>query len=295
MILYPIKVFIFLSVCIAFALSSCNIYNPAEPIPAYIHIDKIAVSTNSDGSQGSKSSKINDAWVYVDEKLIGCFELPVTFPVLYEGSHQIKIRPGIKVNGIAATRAPYPFYTIYDTTVNNLQKGVKINLNPRVTYRTNMAFNFMEDFENTGTIISKSPAAGVDTVIQLIHSPNPNVFEGSASGAAYLDHSRTFFECVSSTSYVLPKNGVDVFLEFNYKCNHEFKVGVFAHMASGGTVKTEALTINPSATWNKAYIYLTPAVSSNFNATDYNILFGMLNSTAEDNVNLMLDNIKLVY
>src|ERR1035437_8225163 len=125
-----------ISLCIGVivTISSCSLFNPGNPIPAYIHIDKIGVKVNSDGSQGSRSNKISDAWVYIDEQLIGCFELPATFPVLYEGKHEIKIRPGIKVNGIAATRTPYPFYTIYDSIIH-LQKGVRTYLNPIVTYR----------------------------------------------------------------------------------------------------------------------------------------------------------------
>jgi hypothetical protein len=286
------KLFISLSICIIISISSCSLFNPGDPVPAYIHIDKISLTVNSDGSQGTKSSKISDAWVYIDEQLIGCFELPATFPVLYEGSHEIKIRPGIKVNGISATRAPYPFYTIYDTVLN-LQKGAKTYLNPIVKYRTNMTFSFMESFEGAGTIIAKSPTIGVDTVLQVIHHPNPNVFEGS-SGIAYLDATHHFFECVSATSYQLPQSSADVFLEFNYKCNHIFTVGVFAHTSSGSTTQSEALTLNPSASWNKTYIYLTPVVSGNYTATDFNIFFGMVN-TGSDSIAMLLDNIKLVY
>lgn len=286
------KLFITFSIAIVLSISSCELYNPSEPVPAYIHIDKITLSTDF-STEGSNSNKITDAWVYVDDQLIGCFELPASFPVLYEGSHQIKIRPGIKVNGIASTRSPYPFYTIFDTILS-LQKGIKLNLTPSVKYRTNMTFSFMEDFENTGTIISKSPTAGVDTIIQRIDAPNPNVFEGNGSGIAYLDKTHTFFEGVSSTSYVLPKSGSDVFLEFNYKCNHEFVVGVFSH-SSGSTIKSKALTLNPSANWNKVYVYLTTLVSSSGNATDFNVFFGMLNNTASDSLALLIDNIKLVY
>jgi len=290
---YNYKLFIFLLISIVLTYSSCELYNPAEPVPAYIHIDKITLSTTYI-TEGSSSNKITDAWVYVDEQLIGCFELPATFPVLFEGSHQIKIRPGIKVNGIATTRAPYPFYVSYDTIISTLQKGMKINLSPRVKYRTNMTFNFMEDFENTGTIIAKSPTLGVDTVLQRMDVPNPNVFEGNGSGIAYLDATHTFFEAVSATSYVLPKSGSDVFLEFNYKCNQEFVVGVFAH-SNGGTNQEAALTLNPSSVWNKAYIYLTPSVSKYTNATDYNIFFGMRNYAGSDSIAMVLDNIKLVY
>jgi len=289
---YNYSVFITFCLLLAIAFNSCEIYNPSEPIPAYIHIDKISLNT-SFSTEGTNSNKITDAWVYIDEQLIGCFELPATFPVLYEGSHQIKIRPGIKVNGIAATRSPYPFYNSYDTIIN-LQKGVKLNLKPIVRYRTNMTFNFMEDFENTGNIISPSPKTGVDDTLKVINTPNPNVFEGNGSGIVYLDNQHTFFEGVSSISYGLPKNGADVFLEFNYKCNHEFQVGVYAHSNSGSSQEL-ALTLNPSANWNKTYVYLTGVVSSSINATDFSIFFGMVNNTSSDSLALLLDNIKLVY
>ncbi|MDQ3048944.1 MAG: hypothetical protein M3R27_15445, partial [Bacteroidota bacterium] len=109
-------------------LSSCEIYNPAEQIPAYIRVEKFILTTDN-FSQGSNSHKITDVWVYVDEILVGCFELPVTIPVLYEGSHQVKLRAGIKVNGISASRAPYPFYTIHEQTVD-FQPTKKITLTP---------------------------------------------------------------------------------------------------------------------------------------------------------------------
>jgi hypothetical protein len=85
-----------------------------------------------------------------------------------------------------------------------------------------------------------------------------------------------------------------VFLEFNYKCNHEFVVGTFAHSLSG-TTKDKALTLNPSSTWNKAYVYLTTVVSNNSSATDFSIFIGMVNSNASDSLALLVDNIKLVY
>ena len=58
-------------------MSSCELYNPAEPTPAYIHIDKFILNT-AYLTEGSNSHKITDAWVYIDDQLLGCFELPAT-------------------------------------------------------------------------------------------------------------------------------------------------------------------------------------------------------------------------
>ncbi len=293
-----------LILAIVMLFGSCNIYNPSEPTPAYIHIDKITVTTNSETflnsenlTEGSLSSKISDAWVYIDEKLIGCFELPATFPVLSDGTHTLKIRAGIKVNGIAATRAPYPFYLPYTQSIY-LQKGVVTNVaSLNVQYSSSTHFSFMEDFENVGTIISKTSNA--DTSIQKISSPASEVFEGTTSGIGYLDQNHYLFECESSNTYQLPRSGADVILEFNYKSNHEFVVGIIANTMSGSTVtnseKISALNFNASPSWNKAYLYLTPAINQSGSASKYKIFLGMVNSNGENGLTLSLDNIKLVY
>jgi hypothetical protein len=269
---------------------ACTKLNPDEPIPAYLHIEKINLKTNY-LQQGSNSAKISDAWVYIDDQLIGCFELPVTFPVLYEGTHKLKIRAGIKVNGIAATRSPYPFYEIFEQTVE-LQKNTRLNLNPVVSYASFTKFNFMENFEGVGIILAPGPAGTADTLKQTFDKKN--VFEGNGSGYAHLKKNQLDFQCVSNTSYVLPRVDAPIFLEFNYKCNHSFFAGIYAH-TNTNTTETEIMGINPNENWNKMYVYLTPSISGAGNATDFNIFFSMHNQDAADSVWLLLDNIKLVY
>ena len=80
----------FIALIFLLPVSSCEIFNPEEQVPAYVHLDKIDLNTQSD--EGSKSHKITDAWVYLDDQLVGTFELPSTFPVLTEnGNHNLKI------------------------------------------------------------------------------------------------------------------------------------------------------------------------------------------------------------
>ena len=294
---YRYPLFTALGFFLLILINSCELYNPAEPVPAYIHIDKFILQKNLAGfpnsvtnDEGSLSQKITDAWVYVDEQLIGCFALPATFPVLAEGSHQIKIRAGIKVNGIAATRSPYPFYNEYSQTIV-LKRGSKITLIPTITYSSNTHFKLMEDFENSGTQIIKT--ANSDTTIQKIG--NTNQFEeGAYSGIIYLDANRTFFECSTLDSFLLPKSGAPIFLEFNYKSNYNFTIGIIAK-GTTSTSQFPSLSFNPSTNWNKAYLYLTPSVGGAYNALNYRIFIGMVNNTAADSVALLLDNLKLVY
>jgi hypothetical protein len=282
---------------ICFLISACNLYNPAEPVPSYIHIDKIELTTTPE--QGTNSSKITDAWVYIDEQLVGCFEIPATIPVLYAGSHKLSISAGIKINGISATRGPYPFYERYVQNVD-LTRGSITNVSPVVKYVSNLNWDptsiWQENFENSGIAIDSSPS-GSDT--NMIHykitaGTDPLVFEGLGSGVAYLDQSKTLFECVSSSSFILPRGDSPVFLELNYRCNYQFVVGLFAH-SSGSTDKLKVINVNASENWNKIYVYLSPEIDASPGASYYTLLFGMLNSTGAVAPYMALDNIKLIH
>ena len=290
---YNYKLLIPIGLFIVLVTSSCELYNPAEPVPSYIHIQKIDLTTTA--LQGTNSNKITDAWVYVDDQLIGCFELPATFPVLYEGKHKVKVRPGIKVNGIATNRSPYPFYNNFEQDVD-LQRGTIVTLSPATTYTSATVFTFMSDFETTGVTIDTTPNRS-DTTFQILYSatPDPNIFEGTHAAIAYVDAVKTRFECETVSPMVLPIGGAPVFLEFNYKCNYEFTVSLYAYGAGGGFTQFVVLHFNPSTNWNKAYVYMTPTVSGAYTASNYKIAWGMINNTGADSVALSLDNIKLIH
>lgn len=271
--------------------SSCELYNPAEPIPAYIHIENFGLTTDY-LTEGSNSHKITDAWVYVDDQLIGCFELPATFPVIAEGTHKVKIVAGIKVNGIASNRGQYPFYNPYEQYVN-FEIGKKITLSPTVTYKSTTTFAFMEDFEVSSLTLQTT--INSDSTIQEVVFPDPNVFEGSKSMIGYTDPTRFRFECITADSFALPQAGAPVFLEFNYRCNYTIVVSIIAR---GTTTSGQFICLNLNPTynnWKKAYIYLTPNVSGTFTAIDYKMVWGFHNIIPLDSAVLMLDNIKLVY
>src|SRR5580693_7824504 len=90
-----------LSILVIYLFNSCNLFDPPSAIPSYVHIDSIGF-TSYYLTQGSNSHKISDAWVYVDQQLQGVYQLPATFPVLATGSHEIDIKAGIEINGIAS-------------------------------------------------------------------------------------------------------------------------------------------------------------------------------------------------
>lgn len=280
---YSLLIFAFL-----LFFSSCDFFDPQEKIPAYIHIENIGFSTTSE--QGSSSSNITDAWVYVDDQLIGAFELPATFPVLFEGTHTIKVKPGIKLNGISESRTINPFYTTYTATVNLIPDSI-INLTPSSTYYSSVIFAWKEGFEDGGISLEKTYRS--DTTIEKT-SDITKKFEGDYSGIANVDSTHDFFECKTSASYVLPKTGSAVFLEMNYKNNVEFSVGIFAN-ATGTSVQHELLVLNPTAVWKKIYINLTGKVSTEASANSFQIFFGCQKPAGVANGEILIDNIKLLH
>jgi len=127
---------IILSLIFLVSLStSCRKFDGDQTIPAFIRIDTISL-TSDYFTEGANTHNISDAWVYVNDQIIGAFELPALIPVLAKGTNKLEIRPGIKLNGISSTRAPYPFYkpfiTQYD--VNIMHHKIKYNRNIRSSW-----------------------------------------------------------------------------------------------------------------------------------------------------------------
>ncbi len=74
----PLSRVFFLIIVIAALSGGCEKKDDASLVPSYLYIEKIGLNTQYE--QGTASHKITDAWVYVDETLIGAFELPATIP-----------------------------------------------------------------------------------------------------------------------------------------------------------------------------------------------------------------------
>ncbi len=269
--------------------SSCNIINPAEPIPAYVQIDSFSLSTDV-VTQGSNSANIVDAWIFVDGNAIGAFELPCTIPVLYSGSHKLTIRPGILIDGIAATRTIYPFYSGFDTVVN-FESEKTVNAFPKIEYLSTANLTHIEDFEHLAIGISNlARSSASDTLMMAVQSPIS--FEGS-SAAVYLDDAHPYFECAWKDSFLLPL-GRPAYVELNYKSDNEFTVGISTYTTSGN-YSDEIVTFRTSDTWKKQYVSLGPIIENSITATGYKIYIKATKSSSFATATLYFDNIKVVY
>ncbi|MDP2423704.1 MAG: hypothetical protein U1C46_03635 [Bacteroidales bacterium] len=274
-------------------LYSCR-DNANDGIPAYIQIDKISLITQP--AQGTASHKITDAWVFIGDELIGAFELPVTFPVLKTGSQEITIQAGIKINGISATRAPYPFYNPLIVSVN-LEAGSITRITDLVTtYKSNAVFAWMENFEGNSisidtTVNSQTGFRKISTASLIFDYPGE---QNNYSAMASFSGSANLFECASVQQYLLPRNDSPVFVELNYRSNNLLTTGVFAY-ANQQVSQKSILVLNPTATWNKVYINLTPTVQLTSNATGFKVFLGALRDANVDTAQVFFDNLKLIH
>ena len=200
------KIFIFL-----FIFISCE---KDDKIPSYLKVNNVNLNYNQ--NFGSITENITDVWVYIEDNLQGVYEIPVEFPVLEEGIKNIRLKAGIKANGIASTRIQYPFYSSFLDTIN-LVKDETIEIFPTFSY--NDAFDaIIEDFENSGTTVDSTISSEIDFTI-VNEDENKYAFAEIVSPLINFE--------IATQDLTLPQQGAPVYLELDYKSSTEFLVGMY--------------------------------------------------------------------
>ena len=273
-------------------LGACDIINPAEPIPSYISIDKIDFFDSANNRKGALNEQIiTDAWVYVDNKFIGGFELPAKFPVLDEGNATIRVESGIVQNGIKATRSIFPFFKT-QVFERNLVPGETVNLSASTDYLDNLNFRFREDFEDPSVKIDsvKGSAAGLRRTDDPAH-----VFPdgGSFSGYITLTGDQFYAEIANIEEFKLPIGGQPAYLEINYKTTSEFFVGLYINTQTDFLQFTK-VGLSPKAEWNKIYIDFTEEASTQTSDTRFQVFFVFPRKEGDPPLTTYLDNIRMV-
>ena len=94
-------------------LSSCVKNNPD---PSWLEVNEWQLNSNIElsGLEGELTEDISNVKVYVNDDLLGIFEVPFRIPVLKSGMSNIKIYPVVIVNGISASKKIYPFLNYYE-------------------------------------------------------------------------------------------------------------------------------------------------------------------------------------
>jgi len=285
-----VRVLLFFCLSISLLFISCEVINPPEKIPSYIAVDTVRVVINSPG-EGTSIHNITDCWLYVNNKLIGVFEVPFKVPVLESGFHSIQIEPGIKNSGSDSNRDIYPMmygFYISDTLV----EGEVLNIVPEFSYRP-VVFDLIEDFEDIGIAFEISSES--DTTITLISGSQAQ--EGKSMYVA-LDDEHPNFECRSTILYEIEKNGY-AFLEISFKCTDTVDFGLFC-LESNGTaiaeIRKSVYGFKPTDEWKRVYIDLNYHVI-NSAASQFRLYFTCIRSedALDEKTEIYFDNIKLIY
>ena len=267
------KIFIFL-----FIFISCEKDNK---IPSYLKVNNVNLNYNQ--NFGSITENITDVWVYIEDNLQGVYEIPVEFPVLEEGIKNIRVKAGIKANGIASTRIQYPFYSSFLDTIN-LVKDETIEIFPTFSY--NDAFDaIIEDFENSGTTVDSTISSEIDFTI-VNEDENKYAFAEIISPLINFE--------IATKDLTLPQQGAPVYLELDYKSSTEFLVGMYINYPQD-VVKSELVWVTSKQDWNKIYINLTQTVSESIGAQSFKVFINMRRNDPSSNEEISLDNIKVLY
>ena len=280
-----LKIYIFAITLLSFV--ACDVINPDEPIPAYIHIKKFNVTSSA--SQGAPDSKVTDAYLYINNEFIGAYELPKTIPVIASGPTIIDIDPGIKENGIAATPDIYKFFTRYSGNLE-LQPGEVDTITPSTSYNNLATFALVEDF-TLGNLIDFDAD---DDSLNLPTVTTVGAYEGRSLKFS-VDETNTHAEIATQNRLLLPTNGGVTFLEMHYKNDALLEVGLIGYEQNSDTpLKFLKITLNPSEEWNKIYINLTDDLIAS-DLFQYRILFVGDLPVGETEASFYLDNVKVIH
>jgi len=280
-----------LLVVLILSQTSCEKFTGEQSVPAYIQIDSLALNTNY-ATEGTKSQNITDAWVFVDDELVGTFQMPAIFPVLKRGNHQVKILAGIKKNGIAATRIVYEFYKpiTWNVGLNELDT-VQLGIGS-TTYQSTTVFSWKEDFDNETYPISLDTTSNSSVPIRRTPAGSINTFEGLHSGIVVLDTANDFFECQTHNEYPIPNS--PAFLEMNFKTENSLTVGVVLY-STANLIQLPIMTLNrTNGLWKKIYIDLTTALNSYPEMQTYRVFLGTFKDADVMQPTILFDNFKVV-
>lgn len=260
--------------------------------PSWIHIDKWQLISNQTNKEGILTQNFTDAYVLIDDKVIGFFELPIDLPLLEIGQKKIQIYPAIHNNGISATKVIYPFCQPY--TINaTLERDKKIDIKPITKYYTNCNF-WIEDFEEAGIKLETDQSS----TTKLITDNNPKYLKYGNNYGFVPFEKNTLWYGYTKSNLSLPKGGKDVYLEIDFIAQVPMLTGVIA-------VNSTDVKLNPNIQlnaqdssniqWKKIYIDLKEIVSSSVNASYFEQYFKGSVSENGTRGDIYLDNIKIIY
>jgi hypothetical protein len=284
---------IILFILAAGSFTGCNLIDPKEVTPTYVHIDSFTFYRNPTlPASLTLSHQINSVWVFYNDNPIGVYDLPVTFPVMATGTGKLTIAPGISVSGMNNYLARYPFY-MSDTLTIQPQPGKVMSIKPRTTYFPTIR-NYPAGGINFEDLITRFDLVSGSVPI-AISGDSSDVCEGYGSGLIALNRPNdTLSENSWNTTFSVPL-GADAYIELNYKGNTPFYIGLQANMNNGGIYMKRYLTgVYASDHWQKFYLAIKDFVAQ-YQADNYTLFIKAALPADQATGRVLLDNIQVIY
>jgi hypothetical protein len=275
-----------LFVALVLSLLGCIKNNPA---PSYIEIKKFNLVANPNGndSAGILTENISNAWVYVNDKLIGVFELPCKVPVLASGEASVRIYPAILNNGISATKKIYPFFNPHEETITLIQNGI-VTIQPQTMYASSTKF-WIEDFESS-TMALNSGNPSPASITQVSDANN-------TYGRVVLNASQNQWAAYTNQALSFPI-GSSVYLEVDYHNTAKIVTGMIALKQDGSQQTHLNIAMNAQdpakVVWKKIYIDLQEIVGYS-GGLEFLQTFQATLADGQTDAEIWIDNIKVVY
>lgn len=284
--IYTKAIYLVLFGCVFF-WQGCNVINPPEQTPTYIHVDSFAFHYT--GVTGSTlSHQITQVWAYYNNNLIGAFDLPATFPIRTNGndSGTLELEPGIAIDGLNNFLGVYPFYSLYSTRMKP-EPGKTINYLPTTGLYPYTKVYIISNFEGP----TQFQLWGGNIPMTIVHGDSI-VFEGNGTGSIVLTNPGDSSVDSSITAFAIPAGAA--FIEFDYKSDLQFYVGLQANLSSYIYSTPYYLAgIQPSDHWQKFYLSVAD-FAGQYKGTTYNLYIKTSLSYGITHGRLLLDNIQLV-
>ena len=275
---------------LGFLLSACVKNNPQ---PVWLSINAWTLTTNPDvtaNDPGALTHNFTDAWVYVDNKLIGVFQVPCKIPVLASGSKEVKIYPTVRNNGISATKKTYPFCSDY-TVIMDLVEGQSYTINPTTYYKTGSDF-WIEDFTENSVHLTQDE----NSTATITQENDPAIAITGYYGHVHLSEGSALWLATLSEALDLPQGGSEVYLEFDYRADSPTLTGMFALGAATGTTQNDHVIAQANELqWKRMYIDFKEIVSYSVNANSFLPYFNAELPNSATTADIYIDNIKIVH
>ena len=279
------------------ALSSCEIINPSEELPAYIAFEQPMVEVDS-VNDFVRPYNIRDAWTYQNGNLIGIHPIPETvIPYTNLDQKEFRFEGGVFESGLSNFRLPYPFWNLIQIQIDQPALDT-FTVTPIFEYKSDNQIEFLmeEDFESGFQLTPHGPMS--DTT--RMHRSTGESFQGNSSGRVRFTSDKTYWEVTSTAQFEDLTPAQDPWLEVTYKTDVPIDIGMRFFPANdpfGETIRA-AVTVLPKGAdedWSTIYVHLVEIAREANNQPDpVMALWFRANGQGQEG-ELFLDNLRLVH